>query len=94
MVVDSGHGLLIDPGGYYVFQRVLENVSELIDPARVDALFFSHQDPDVIGSPNILLDVFPQRDDLYIRAMGRVHPPPRSPRYKEDKPISLTKGWI
>lgn len=71
MVVDSGHGLLIDPGGYYVFQRVLENVSEFIDPARVDALFFSHQDPDVIGSLNILLDVFPDAtiyiSELWVR---------------------------
>ncbi len=60
LVVDHGEGLLIDPGGYFVFERILDNTSKYVDPGSVKALFFSHQDPDVVGSLNLLLDMFPE----------------------------------
>ena len=59
LIVDGGKGLLVDPGGYFVFQRLYSAVSELIDPARVSGVFYSHQDPDVVGSLNLILDFFP-----------------------------------
>ena len=71
LVVDNGKGLLIDPGGYHVFQRVLENAAGFVDPGDIEALFFSHQDPDVVGSLNILLDMFPEAtvyvSELWVR---------------------------
>ncbi len=60
LIVDGDEAILLDPGGYFVFQRVLEAVSEVIDPSKVKAIFYSHQDPDVTGSLNLLLDFFPE----------------------------------
>ncbi len=68
LIVNNNEGILIDPGGYYVFQRVLENTSRFVDPQNVKALFFSHQDPDIIGSLNILMDMFPAAT-IYISAL-------------------------
>lgn len=65
LVVDNGHGMLIDPGGYFVFQRLVEAVSEFIDPGKVEAIFYSHQDPDVVGSLNLVVEFFP-RATIYI----------------------------
>ena len=59
LVVDGDQGLLIDPGGYFVFERVYEAVSEFVRPENVVAVFYSHQDPDVIGSLNLIVDMFP-----------------------------------
>ncbi|AWR94882.1 MBL fold metallo-hydrolase [Acidianus brierleyi] len=59
LVVDGDKGALLDAGGYFVFERVYENVKEFIKPENVVALLFSHQDPDVIGSLNLWLDVAP-----------------------------------
>ena len=59
LVVDGDDALLIDPGGYFVFERVLETVQEFIRPENIRGIFYSHQDPDVAGSLNLLLDFFP-----------------------------------
>jgi len=59
LIVDGGEGILLDPGGYFVFERVYRNVSEFIDPGKVKAAFFTHQDPDVVGSLLLLTDFFP-----------------------------------
>jgi len=49
LIIDQGQGLLIDPGGFGVFARVLVNLSHLIDPADIKTIFLCHQDPDVAG---------------------------------------------
>jgi len=71
MIIDHGEAILLDPGGYYLVERIVENVEEIIDPDNIKALFFTHQDPDVVGSLNILLDVFPDAkiyiSELWIR---------------------------
>ncbi len=50
LIVEKGQGLLIDPGGFGVFSRVLVNLSHLIDPSDIRNIFLCHQDPDVGGS--------------------------------------------
>ena len=71
LLVSDGKGLLIDPGGYFVFNRVLEAVSEFLDPADVVGVFYSHQDPDIIGSLNLIVDFFPNAEiyvsELWVR---------------------------
>jgi flavorubredoxin len=59
LIVDGDEGALLDAGGYFVFERVYENVKEFIKPENIKYLLFSHQDPDVIGSLNLWLDVAP-----------------------------------
>ena len=60
LYIAGDEALLIDPGGYFVFQRVYQAVSELIDPGRVVGVFYSHQDPDVAGSLNLIPEFFPR----------------------------------
>ncbi|MEM3204243.1 MAG: MBL fold metallo-hydrolase [Saccharolobus sp.] len=59
LIIDGNEGALLDPGGYFVFERVYENVKEFINPMNIKYLLFSHQDPDVIGSLNLWLDAAP-----------------------------------
>ena len=68
LIIDSYQGMLIDPGGYFVFERVYEAVSEFIRPENIVGIFFSHQDPDVIGSLNLLIDMFPNAK-LYVSSL-------------------------
>ncbi|WP_054838839.1 MBL fold metallo-hydrolase [Sulfuracidifex metallicus] len=59
LIMDKGESALIDPGGYFVFERVFNNVQSMVDPEKITKIMYSHQDPDVIGSLNLLLDMFP-----------------------------------
>ena len=68
LVVDNGKGLLIDPGGYFVFERVYKAVTEFVEPENVVAVFYSHQDPDVVGSLNLVAEFFPGAT-VYVSAL-------------------------
>ncbi|NON62848.1 MBL fold metallo-hydrolase [Acidianus sp. RZ1] len=59
LIIDGNEAAILDAGGYFVFERVYKNVSEFIEPSKVKLLLFSHQDPDVIGSLNLWIDVAP-----------------------------------
>ncbi|WP_221286766.1 MBL fold metallo-hydrolase [Stygiolobus caldivivus] len=59
LITDGNEGILLDPGGYFVFERVFQNVGEFIKPENIKYILFSHQDPDVIGSLNLWMDVAP-----------------------------------
>lgn len=50
LITHAGRGLLPDPGGIEVFPAVAAAVSGEIDHGEIDAIFASHQDPDVISS--------------------------------------------
>lgn len=51
--------LMTDPGGQEIFPAVFAAVAEGWDPRRVQQLFASHQDPDVISSLALWLDFNP-----------------------------------
>ncbi|MCI2414116.1 MAG: FprA family A-type flavoprotein [Candidatus Aramenus sp.] len=68
LIVDGDKGVLLDPGGYFVFERVYENAKEFVKPENVVAILYSHQDPDVIGSLNLWLDVTPNAR-IYVSAL-------------------------
>lgn len=70
LIVDSGQGLLIDPGGFGVFSRVLVNISHILDPQDIRNIFLCHQDPDVGGGLASWLEMTPATvhvSDLWIR---------------------------
>ncbi|OOH82086.1 MBL fold metallo-hydrolase [Leptospirillum ferriphilum] len=70
LIVDSGQGLLIDPGGFGVFSRVLVNLSHYIDPQSIRDIFLCHQDPDVGGSLGSWFEMTPATvhvSELWIR---------------------------
>jgi len=50
LIIDDNKALLVDPGGYKIFPKVISNISKYIDPKRIEYIFMCHQDPDVAGS--------------------------------------------
>ncbi|PVU75060.1 MBL fold metallo-hydrolase [Sulfolobus sp. SCGC AB-777_G06] len=59
LIVHGNQGILLDPGGYFVFERVFENASRFVKPENIKAILYSHQDPDVIGGLTLWLDTAP-----------------------------------
>ncbi len=50
LIVESGVGVLIDPGSELIFDELYEAVSEHVEIQNIKYIFLSHQDPDVSGS--------------------------------------------
>lgn len=50
LVVDGDDAILLDPGGSEIFPAVFSALSAEFDPRKIDKLFASHQDPDIISS--------------------------------------------
>ena len=59
MIVDNGEAALLDPGGYFIFERVAKNVISQIDPMKIKYILYSHQDPDVLGTINLWYEEAP-----------------------------------
>ena len=71
LVINGDEGLIIDPGGYHLFPKIIYNISKYIDLDRIKFIYFCHQDPDVCGSLPMWRDVCPQAKiaigELWIR---------------------------
>lgn len=50
LVVAGDDAILIDPGGSEVFPAVFSALSTQFDPRKINKIFASHQDPDIISS--------------------------------------------
>ena len=59
LITHRGESLLTDPGGMEIFPAVFTALSQEIDLASLKYLFASHQDPDIISSLALWLDVNP-----------------------------------
>ena len=59
IITDDGT-ILLDPGGIEIFPKVLSELTRFVSPDDVKVLFASHQDPDVISSLPMWLDLCPQ----------------------------------
>ncbi|ALM74832.1 oxygen-binding di-iron domain-containing protein [Thermococcus barophilus] len=59
LVIDRNEAALIEPGGFFVFSRVLKNVSSIIPPTQIRYLMYSHQDPDVVAGLNLWFEYAP-----------------------------------
>ncbi|WP_297504772.1 MBL fold metallo-hydrolase [Thermococcus sp.] len=59
LVIDRNEAALIEPGGFFVFSRVLRNVSSVISPTQIKYLMYSHQDPDVVAGLNLWFEYAP-----------------------------------
>lgn len=55
----EGKSLLTDPGGMEIFPAVFAALSAECDPREISALFASHQDPDIISSLALWLELHP-----------------------------------
>jgi flavorubredoxin len=70
LIIDKGRGWLLDPGGTHLFSRVVASASRFISLDKIEAIFFSHQDPDVSSGIALWLGVTPAKihiSELWIR---------------------------
>ena len=59
LITHRDDALLTDPGGLEIFPAVFSAVCTRIDPRTLRALFASHQDPDIISSLSLWLELDP-----------------------------------
>lgn len=59
LITYRDESLLTDPGGMEIFPAVFTALSQEIDLSKLQYLFASHQDPDIISSLALWLDVNP-----------------------------------
>jgi len=52
LIIDGGAGMILDPGGHKVYSRVLSAATGLLGRARLETIFLSHQDPDIVAAVN------------------------------------------
>ncbi len=52
LIIHGDTGVLLDPGGHKVYSKLLSDISLLIPPNNIKAIFLSHQDPDIVASIN------------------------------------------
>lgn len=55
LVLDGDAGLLLDPGGIEIFPAFIAALSAEVELDKLEALFSSHQDPDIISSLSLWL---------------------------------------
>jgi flavorubredoxin len=58
-IFKSGKLMLLDPGGMEVFPPVLSAIATEVDPRNIDYIFASHQDPDIVSSLALWLEINP-----------------------------------
>ena len=60
LIINSDNkGLLLDPGGLEIFPIVFSSISRDFSPDDITHIFSSHQDPDIISSISLWLEVNP-----------------------------------
>jgi flavorubredoxin len=59
LVVKGDAAIVCDPGGMEIFPAVFSAISTQCDPHHIRALFASHQDPDIISSLALWLELNP-----------------------------------
>jgi flavorubredoxin len=52
LIIDNGHGALIDPGGNMTFNGLLMGMMEHFSSKKMEYILASHADPDIIASVN------------------------------------------
>lgn len=52
VIIHGGRAMILDPGGHKVYSKVLSATFQLLGPAKLDILFLSHQDPDIVAATN------------------------------------------
>jgi len=52
LIVHGASGMLLDPGGHKVYSRVLGATFSVLGGAKLEYIFLSHQDPDIVAALN------------------------------------------
>ncbi|MFO0565354.1 MAG: MBL fold metallo-hydrolase [Polyangiaceae bacterium] len=52
VIVHNGAGMVLDPGGHKVYNRVLAATMTQLKGSTLSVIFLSHQDPDIVAASN------------------------------------------
>ena len=52
LIIHHGAGMILDPGGHKVYNRVLSSTMDHLRGGTLRYLFLSHQDPDIVAAAN------------------------------------------
>jgi len=52
LIIDTGEGMILDPGGHKVYSKVLGATMTALGKAKLKYIFLSHQDPDIVAAVN------------------------------------------
>jgi flavorubredoxin len=52
LIIHEGRGMLLDPGGHKTYPKVLGETTVQLGGAKLEHLFLSHQDPDIVAATN------------------------------------------
>ncbi len=59
LIMHGNDVMLTDPGGTEIFPAVFSAICKELDPGNIKSIFASHQDPDIISSIGLWLEVNP-----------------------------------
>ena len=52
VIVHGGSAMILDPGGHKIYSKVLSATLHVIGKAKLEKIFLSHQDPDIVAATN------------------------------------------
>ncbi len=52
LIVHGDSGMVLDPGGHKVYNKVFSETQSVLGKAELKILFLSHQDPDIVAAAN------------------------------------------
>ncbi|AKV04450.1 CDP-abequose synthase [Labilithrix luteola] len=52
LIVHGSSAMILDPGGHKVYSKVMSATKGVLGAAKLDIIFLSHQDPDIVAAVN------------------------------------------
>jgi flavorubredoxin len=52
VIVHDNAAMILDPGGHKIYSKVMAATKTVLGPARLETIFLSHQDPDIVAAVN------------------------------------------
>lgn len=52
LIIDGAAGMILDPGGHKIYAKVLGAAMSQLGKAKLETIFLSHQDPDIVAAVN------------------------------------------
>lgn len=70
LIIHGNSAMILDPGGHKAYSKILSHTLGLLNGAKLEHLFLSHQDPDIVAALNgwlMTTDVIAYASELWAR---------------------------
>lgn len=100
VISHNGEGMIIDPGGHKVYNKVLSQTFSILGPQKLRYILLSHQDPDIVAASNgwlMTTDAEAYISSLWVRFVphfGLDHLVEERLKHIPDEGILLTLGGL